>query len=185
MNLAICLIHNRTAPQNRNQITTIAALVVPNYLPPGATADDYDAVYYTISGLAVEHVARFYQCVPFGVNQPNNMGLLDSHNVIYGVRDENKTGTHPRFRNWCIKRACDYGADVVALVTDHAQFTVTGLALQIARLVNRRVLVLPLWGLAVACRLFPLVGQFREDQNATDSLADLRDRIVAAGWETD
>ena len=185
MNLAICLIHNRTALQNRGQITAIADLVVSNYLPLGSTSEEYDERYYTIAGLAVPHVTKFYQVLPFGVNRPNNMETLDSHNVIYGARDENKTGTHPRFRNWSIKRACDHGADVVALVTDHAQFTVAGLTLQIARLVDRRLLVLPLWGLAVSCRLFPLIGQFREDLNAVDALADLRARILAAGWEAD
>ena len=185
MNLAICLIHNRNAAANRNQITAIADLVVSNYLPLGSTSEEYEERYYTIAGLTVPHVANFYQVVPFGASRPNNMGTLDSHNVLYGARDEDKIGTHPRFRNWPIKRACEYGADVVALVTDHAQFTVAGLALQIARLVDRRLLVLPLWGLAVSCRLFPLIGQFREDLNAVDALADLRARILAAGWEAD
>ena len=185
MNLALCLVHNRSTAANRNQVTTIAALVEPHYVGGAGTADDHESVYYTLAGLAIEHVVRFYQAVPFGVNRPNTMGALNSHNVIYGADGENVVGGHPRFRNWSIKRACDYGADIVALVTDHAQFTVVGLAFQINRLIDRRLLVIPTWGLAVSSRLFPLIGQFREDLDAAGTLADLRARIVAAGWETD
>lgn len=185
LHLALGLIHNRSTAANRNQITAIAALVETHYEPPGSTDEDYESRYYTIIGLPVEHRALFYQAVPFGVNVPNNMHTLNSHNVYYGAGDENKTSTHPRFRNWSIKRACDHGADIAALVTDHAQFTVAGLALQIARLTDRRVLVVPLWGLAVSARLFREVGQFREDQDAAASLTDLRARILAAGLETD
>ena len=192
MNLAIGLIHNKNPATNRNQITALTALVERHVLNLAGqefdptTQDDVgiSRVYYTIAGLSVPHEAIFFQVVPTGVNPPNNLYNLDSYKVFYSPNDNaDKTGSHPRFWNWTLKRGFDYGADISCVITDHLMFTVAGLQLQIGRLADRRVLVVPLWGLAASARLFREVGQLREDLGFSGALDDLRARIIARGLE--
>ncbi|KKW13398.1 MAG: hypothetical protein UY48_C0001G0019 [Candidatus Gottesmanbacteria bacterium GW2011_GWB1_49_7] len=192
MNLAIGLIHNKNPATNRNQITALTALVERHVLNLAGqefdptTQDDVgiSRVYYTIAGLSVPHEAIFFQVVPTGVNPPNNLYNLDSYKVFYSPNDNaDKTGSHPRFWNWTLKRGFDYGADISCVITDHSLFTVAGLQLQIGRLIDRRVLVVPLWGLAASARLFREVGQLREDLGFSGALDDLRARIIARGLE--
>jgi len=192
MNLAIGLIHNKNPATNRNQITALTALVERHVLNLAGqefdptTQDDVgiSRVYYTIAGLSVPHEAIFFQAIPTGINPPNNLYNLDSYKVFYSPNDNaDKTGSHPRFWNWTLKRGFDYGADISCVITDHTLFTVAGLQLQIGRLADRRVLVVPLWGLAAAARLFREVGQLREDLGFSGALDDLRARIVARGLE--
>ena len=185
VNLALGLIHNKNNIGNRQQITNLLSFVIPHFEQTGTSpeGEPYGSWWYSLSGLTIEHQVKFFQVIPFGVNPPNNLNDLDSYKVFYRAGDENKTGTHQRFRNWAIKRAGDYGADIVALITEPAQFTIVGLEFQIGRLVDRRLLVVPLWGLAVSSRLFSLVGEFRENLSESAALDDLRARIVAAGWE--
>src|SRR3990172_3452523 len=133
MKLAIVIVHNKTNSENQAQISSILPLVVKN--SQLITEDIYDSngnvigqqinesYYYIIKGLTIPHEVRFYQVVPYGVNHPLNFNELDSHNVIYGEGDEDKTGNHPRFFNWGLKRGTDYGADVVIYLIDPSQLT--------------------------------------------------------------
>jgi len=192
MNLAIGLIHNKNPATNRNQIGALAALVVRHVLnvagqefdPSAQDEVEISRVYYTIAGLSIPHEAIFFQAIPTGITPPNNLYSLDSHKVFYSPTDNaDKTGSHPRFWNWAMKRGFDHGADICAIVTDHALFTVAGLEFQVNRLVDRRVLVVPLWGLAASMRLLREVGQLREDLGFSGALDDLRARIIARGLE--
>lgn len=189
LNLALGLVHNKANnAANRAQITNLLPLVVPHYLPEGATVDDAAGVSYTLAGVTTEHVARFYQVVPFGVTRPNNMGLLDSHNCIYGNNDTDKTGDHARFFNWLFKRGCDYGADVVCYVRFPNLLSAADVETMLSRLTNTRVFFERTWGKAVSVRLLRALralGQetMREDLTFDDALPDLRARIQAAGME--
>ncbi len=192
MILALVLVHNRSAAANRNQVTALAALTVRNLntllddngVPIlDAEGNPMGSYYYTISGLSIPHTVKFYQAIPFGISPPNTLYNLDSHKVFYGQGDNDKIGFHPRFFNWGLKRATDFGADIVAFVDDHAQFTVSGLEFQINRLVDRRIFVEALWGKACNLILLREVGQLREDLTLSDALTDLRLRVIARGWE--
>jgi len=192
--LALGLIHNKSNLGNRQQINTLTAVVERHVLdlagqefdPSVQDNVDISRVYYTIAGLSVPHEASFFQAIPTGVNPPNNLYNLDSYKVFYSPNDNaDKVGQHPRFWNWALKRGFDYGADISCVITDHTLFTVAGLQLQIGRLVDRRVLVVPLWGLAASARLLREVGQLREDLGFSGSLDDLRARIIARGLEGD
>ena len=194
MLLALGLIHNKSNLGNRQQINTLTAVVERHVLdlagqefdPSVQDNVDISRVYYTIAGLSVPHEASFFQAIPTGVNPPNNLYNLDSYKVFYSPNDNaDKVGQHPRFWNWALKRGFDYGADISCVITDHTLFTVAGLQLQIGRLVDRRVLVVPLWGLAASARLLREVGQLREDLGFSGSLDDLRARIIARGLEGD
>ena len=197
MLLALGLIHNKSNLGNRQQINTLTALVERHVLnldgqefdPSVQDNVEISRVYYTIAGLSTPHEAIFFQAIPTGVNPPNNLYNLDSHKVFYSpVDNADKTGSHPRFWNWLLKRGFDYGADISCVITDHALFTVAGLQLQINRLVDRRVLVVPLWGVACSERLMrdvvePRQAILREDLGFSGALDDLRARIVARGLE--
>src|SRR3990167_2044087 len=197
MNLAIGLIHNKNPATNRNQITALTALVERHVLnlagqefdPSIQDEVEISRVYYTIAGLSTPHEVIFLQAIPTGINPPNNLYNLDSHKVFYSPTDNaDKVGQHPRFWNWTLKRGFDYGADISCVITDHLMFTVAGLQLQIGRLADRRVLVVPLWGVACSARLMrdvvePRQAILREDLGFSGALDDLRARIVARGLE--
>jgi hypothetical protein len=111
------------------------------------------------------------------------MDTLMSHNVLYGAGDNDKTGQHPRFFNWALKRATDYGAGVVCGIHDHLLFTVADLNTQLARMEADRDLVFlePLWGRMGRLRLLREIGQLQEDLAFELALGEYRSRITARG----
>jgi hypothetical protein len=203
MRIALGLIHNKAGNGNRQQINALLPFVERHVVDTNGVEFDPDVVddveilriYYTIAGLAVQHEVIFFQVLPFGVNPPNNLYSLNSRKVLYGQGDNDKTGTHPRFWNWGLHRAFNNDeADVAGLITDISQFTVAGLQFQLNRLIDRRVLVVPLWGVLASSRLMEIVaarqpGQrvgetlLREDMPFGSALDDMRARIVARGLE--
>jgi hypothetical protein len=182
--LAFSLIHNRGTSGNRQQLVALRALLtLTGDATDPETGDPTGRRWYTLNGLAQEHEVKVYQVVPFGVNRPNNMDTLMSHNVIYGVGDEDKTASHPRFVNWSIKRGLDYGAALACVVVDAAALTTVDLAAQIVRMAADEDLVFIErdWGDVATPRLFRDVGQLREDVTLTASITDLNNRIAAEG----
>src|SRR5574341_2305588 len=95
INLALCLIHNKNAAANRNQINTITALTTTTFIQKldvngiPISGDDglprYDRIY-TITGVTLEHQVKFYQILPFGTSEPNkdrkSTRLNSSHQLI-------------------------------------------------------------------------------------------------------
>ena len=189
LTISLGLVHNKANnAANRAQITNLLPLIVTHYLPEGATADNAVSVYYTLAGVTTEHAVKFLQAVPFGVTRPTNMNLLDSHNVIYGNNDTDKTGDHARFFNWLVKRGCDLGADVVFYVRFPNLFAAADVDLMLARLTTTRVFFERVWGKAVSVRLLRALREarqetLREDLAFDSGLPDLRQRILALGLE--
>jgi hypothetical protein len=200
--ISLGLIHNKSGNGNRRQIEDLLAVGITRHhadanrieFNPSTQAGDIVYDWYTFDGLAVEHEVSFFQVIPFGVNEPNNLYTLNSRKVFYGNGDNDKVGTHPRFHNWGLKRAFDHGANVAGIITDVGQFTIAGLQFQLNRLVDRRILVFPLWGMLASSRLFEIVttrqpGQLigetflREDLPLSSAVDDLRARIIARGFE--
>ena len=190
LNIALGIVHNKAnAAANRAQITNLVPLVVPHYLPEGSgTLEDNTGIYYTLSGVSTEHVVSLYQVVPFGVTRPNNMNSIDSHNVIYGNNDTNKTAYHSRFFNWLFKRGTDYGADVVLYVRFPNLFAAADLDLALARLTTTRVFLERVWGKAASVRLLRVLRSFGEETlsealSFDAAVTALKVRIVARGLE--
>lgn len=189
INIALGLVHNKnTNAANRAQITNLLPLVVTHYLPDGATADTATGVYYTLAGVVIEHTVKFYQVVPFGVTRPSNMNLLNSHNVIYGTGDENKTGDHSRFFNWLFKRGTDGGADVVFYVRFPNLIDAGDISVALGRLTTTRIFLERTWGKVISIRLLRILRALRqetlrEDLTFDNALPDLRQRIQALGLE--
>ena len=179
--LAFGLVHNQGVGANRRQIDDVLPLVVTHYEPPGSTADDYERTWYSIDGLLAAHEVRFYQAVPFGVPNPNNLDQLDSYKVFYGEGDEDKIGNHARFFNWLLKRGTDNGADTVIYVRNSAAFSVASLEAQLALLVGNVVFAEPPWGKIGTLRLLREVGQLVENVDLDLAVDDLKLRITTAG----
>src|SRR4051794_17374759 len=122
--------HNKTPKQNAAQLDALLPLVkkiidpIEIFDENGKLLETQEGYHYELDGLNLPHQVRFYQIVPFGVTPPDNFYRLDSHNVLYGTGDEDKTGEHPRFFNWGLKRSTDYGAEVNVYLEDVASFSV-------------------------------------------------------------
>ena len=191
MKLAIVIVHNKTNSENQAQISSILPLVVKN--SQLITEDIYDSngnvigqqinesYYYIIKGLTIPHEVRFYQVVPYGVNHPLNFNELDSHNVIYGKGDEDKTGNHPRFFTWGLKRGTDYGADICIYLDNLPQFTATKARQALQKFTNDTEFVEATFGKLASLRLLKTVGQLKEDRNLTEAVSDLKTRVVQKG----
>jgi len=134
MKIAIVLTHNKSDAENIAQIEFLKPLIekqieTHNFLDDegNPTEETYETYYYTIKNL-VGYEVKFYQILPYGVKEPPNFNDIDSHNVIYRKGDEDKVGNHPRFFNWGLKRATDYGADIVIHLDDYTNFNISQLS---------------------------------------------------------
>jgi len=139
-NIAIVLTHNKSSKENFNQIEAIKPLV-KRITDTNEGEDEegnpttFDTYHYEMKGLNGYEV-RFFQIVPFGVDRPENMNDIDSHNVIYGLGDEDKVADHPRFFNWGLKRATDYGAEAVIYLENYKSLSVENITIQLNSLVD-------------------------------------------------
>jgi hypothetical protein len=192
MIISVVLVHNRNNTQNVAQINALLPKIITTWMTPdGPAGVPRDQIpnetpywpIFTISGVSTPHEVLFYQILPFGATKPSNMDLLWSHNVIYGQGDNDKTGSHPRFINWLMKRGFDQGADVVVYIADTVSFTGASLQTELNALSETMVLREPSWGKVIAKKLFIVVGQLLEDLNFNASLLNLRQRLIAAGLE--
>jgi hypothetical protein len=191
LSIALCIVHNRTNLGNRQQITALAGLLTTHYEPaPDATATARDWQWYSLTDLAVEHVVTVYQVLPAGVARPNNMNTLYGYNVIYGGGNADKTGEHPRFFNWALKRGVDNGADIAGYLRFPALFGANDLNTAIGRLTSTRVLITRTWGwLLSPILLRTLRAAGEETLNETmlfdDAITDLRQRLTLRGLESE
>ena len=182
--LAIGLVHNKGALGNAQQIVALKALLQLNGSETDPeTGDPAGRLWYTLPGVVTEHEIQVYQVVPFGVTPPNNFSELVSWNVLYGSGDEDKTGEHPRFFNWLLKRGTDNGADIALYLMSAESLTAADLGEQLARLELGGGLVLmePVWGKVGTVRLLREINQLSEPLGFTGAVADLKDRIAARG----
>jgi len=183
LHLALGLVHNRGNLGNRAQIANLLPLVVPHFEQEGLNPDSepYGQWWYSLLNLTLEHQVRFYQIIPFGITPPNNLYDLDSHKVFYGQGDVDKTGEHPRFFNWLLKRGTDYGADVAIYLRAPTLFSAIDLDTRLQAMEADRVLLEPLWGKVATVRCLRAVGQLREDRTFDLAVDDLKARILARG----
>ena len=138
--IAVGLVHNKSDANNQKQIQDILPLVEKH------TDLEGNLLFYSLSGMAMEHQAIFFQVIPFGVTPPVNLYALDSYKVFYGKGDEDKTGEHARFFNWLFKRGTDYGAEVVAYVRSPEMLGTKDFEKQLSRINSKRVLIDASWG---------------------------------------
>lgn len=187
MNLAIVLVHNKGDQGNFDQIETLKPLI--NKITEQNVDDEgnsFETYHYELQGISQPHELRLYQIIPFGVKEPSNFNDIDSYNVIYRKGDEDKTGDHPRFFNWGLKRATDYGADVVIHVDDPTTFSVKDINSQLPQLADKQNTTefaeIPT-GKMSTLKLLTEVGQLDEAKLISEAVDDLKVSIVDAGLE--
>lgn len=188
MNLAIVLTHNLGDQGNFDQIETLKPLITKiTDQNVDSDGNPFETYHYELTGISQLHELRLYQIVPFGVTEPSNFNDIDSHNVIYRKGDEDKTGDHPRFFNWGLKRATDYGADVVIHLDDPTTFSVKDIDSQLPQLADKKTKTefaeLPS-GKMSTLKLLKEVGQLDEAKPISEAVDDLKVSIADAGLDT-
>lgn len=176
MIISIVLTHNKGARGNEEQIRKMISMVDDHDIL--GMVDDVDdegnkiteerrvGHYYTLKDLPDHHV-KFLHIVPFGVERPSNMDELDGHKVLYGKGDEDKTGDHPRFYNWGLKRGTDLGGDVVLHIDNVSRFKPAQFSEKLGRLASKDELLNFLeepFGKASTRDLIVRIGQLKEEE---------------------
>jgi len=137
--------------------------------------------YRVFPGLARRHEIVCFQVVPQRTRRPANMDAVEpSIKVIFnegGVNDQ--PSNVRRFFNWGLKRATDYGADVVLFLDNAAGFS-EGDAETVLDFSERG------WGRLVRAEVQRRLGAdrqqvLRENLSTTAAYADLRARIDEEG----
>ena len=205
MNIAICLTHNKNAAQNRNQITALNSLLTKVTETRTTTRIDENGdpveevildeetsqpvqffSHYTISNVVLTEPYKIfiYQIIPFGVTPPSNRDILISYNVIYGKGDEDKTGTHPRFFNWMLKRATDHGADIILDLFDISLLSPTDSAikLNIFKADDLMIYQESTSSRYLHLKLLRNIGQLDERLTLSQAIVNLKERITAKGY---
>lgn len=139
----------------------------------------FETYYYTLKGLP-EYNVKFYQIVPYGVEKPSNIHLIDSHNVFYGEGDEDKIGDHPRFFNWAIKRGTDMGAEVVLYMDDVKKLSIDDLAVELNTLLDPDIKTEFIENESAKISTVKLLrdeGHLREDKSLSEELVDYKEKI--------
>jgi len=196
LKLSLGLVHNKGNLGNRQQIQNLLPLVVAHWetlLDPDTgepivdpiSGDPVQGIWYSLSNLTIEHKVSFYQVIPYGVNPPNNLNSLNSSKVFYGAGDNDKTGEHPRFHNWLLRRGTGEGADICLYIRFPTLFGLVDLETRLTLMANndRLVLMEPTWGKMTALRCLSEVGRLAEDRPFDDAFTDLRQRIINRGLE--
>lgn len=188
MNIAIVLVHNKGDKANSQQIETLKPLITKitdthnEFDDKGNIIGTSETYHYELIGLSIPHEAKFYQIVPFGVDPPANFDDIDSHNVLYRNGDEDKTGDHPRFFNWGLKRGTDYGADIVIQITDPTSFDPKTISTKLTTLedkTNNTELIADPEGRYGTLKLLTDIGQLDESKSVAVALTDKLAEVTA------
>lgn len=191
MNLAIVIVHNKTDLENVEQINTIDSLLTKItdthilHKKNGEIEKTFYTYHYEFKEIPDAQV-KIYQIVPYGVPIPSNFDLLDSHKVIYGAGDEDKTGDHPRFFNWGLKRATDYGADLVLHWDGKTSIDILELKKQIPQLIdkyNKKEYLESNFGQITTAKLLETVGQLQENGSKHQALLEYKNAMNTQGIE--
>jgi len=190
MKLAIILTHNKTDAENIAQIEFLKPLIVKQtvfndlYNDQGKVIGQFETYYYTIKGLPTDYEVKFYQLLPYGVKEPPNFNDIDSHNVLYRKGDEDKTGDHPRFFNWGLKRGTDYGADIVIHLEDYSKFSIADLPFYLTSLIDPtdKTEFVETNSMKISTlKLLKEIGQLDETKSISQSIVDFKAKIIEKG----
>lgn len=191
MNIALVIVHNQGDQGNFDQIEALKNLITRvtdhhEELNEEGALMEYDTYHYEINNLGVEQTLRCYQIFPYGVTPPSNKDDIDSHKVYYGAGDEDKTGDHPRFFNWGLKRATDYGADLVIHLEDHRKLDFKKLLSKLQKVADKNdttEFVEDQSCKISSLKLLKQVGQLDERGSKNQSIADLKQRVLDKGMK--
>lgn len=188
MKISITLVHNKTDSENTAQIEALKPLLKTIEDGPFTnpdTGETWTTFHQEFIGLNTPHEVRVYQVVPFGVTPPVNRGEIQSGGIVYyGEGDEDKTGNHPRFFNWGLKRGTDNGADVSIYLEDVSKFDLKKLEKKLTKLMDRNdttEYAEDTYGKMGTVKLLKEVGQLKEDRNLSQAVAEFKQRVTQKG----
>lgn len=190
MNIAIILVHNLSEAANSQQITTLQNLLTTVTDGPflnEETDEEWTTFHQEVVGLGIPHTVKVYQIIPYGVIPPTTRYEINSGGIVqYGKGDEDKTGDHPRFFNWGLKRGTDYGADLVIHIEDISKLDFKKLLPKLQKLADRAdttELVEDASGIVASLKLLKEVGQLDEGKTKAQALTELRSKVVKRGFK--
>lgn len=180
--LAIVLVHNKSDQENIDQIDAARSLVneIAEIQFQEDTGEQVPKYRYVLKGAGEEVEVKFFQVVPFGVTPPTNLYSIRSPKVFYGKGDEDKTGSHPRFFNWGVKRATSSGADITLYLEDAKTITPGRIRAEIAKTTNGGDFVDAVFG-KIASKRLSRVGELREDMVLPDAVSEYKERLTGRG----
>lgn len=185
MKISITLVHNKTDAQNEAQITALASYleeIVDGPFTDPETGESWTTTHHEIKGLNIPHEVKVYQIIPYGVTPPPSRYLINSGGIVqYGLGDEDKTGSHPRFFNWALKRGTDNGADISIYIEDITKISPVKARQALQKFTNDTEFVEADFGKLASLRLLKQVGQLKEDKILNDAFIDLKSRVVEKG----
>lgn len=181
MLIGFALLHDKSAAINENQCQAILSRVTLN------TDQQTGEHWYTINGLQVSHQAIFFQVIPQGVTRPPSSAALQicqsrcssSHVVLYG---SDQPSNNRRFFNWAIKRGVDHNCEVLVIIKDHTQMTMSDLKSAAQELSETKLFIDRNWGYLLGPKLLRVIGQLTESMTFAQAISELKDRIIAAGY---
>lgn len=193
IHLSVVLVHNKEDLANYDQIDALDLLLDKNEdvhdildEEGNPTGETYSTYHYEFKDLTTPHQVKVLQIVPYGVSIPKNIDKLDSHKVFYRKGDEDKTGDHPRFFNWGLKRGVDLGADVVFQLGDVEKLDITAIESQISKLADKTdttEFVEDGSGVLTTSSVLKTIGQLDESTDKVTALEEYKLTITNAGSE--
>lgn len=174
--IAIVLVHNKGNKGNSDQIDIVNSLLIYHQQESNS--------FYTLNGYIEDHEIRIFQVIPFEVTPPENLDLLDSYKVFYGLGDEDKTGDHPRFFNWGTKRSTDYGSDIVIHIDDATQFNRDNLIKKLPQIIDKNdttVFSEDTYGKIISVEALKRIGQLNESVTKQEAIEMYKTRITRGG----
>ncbi len=193
MKIGIVLTHNKTDQENIDQINTLKSLMTEvedtfdEFDEEGKVIGQFTTTHHEIIGLGRPHEVKVYQIVPYGVTPPPNRYEVNSGGLVeYGVGDEDKTGDHPRFFNWGLKRGTDNGAEVVVHIENVAKFSVADLAAQLNTIIDptdKTEYIEDAGTKLASLTMLKEVGQLDETKSKEDAISELKEKINTKGLE--
>lgn len=181
MTIALVLVHNKGDQGNASQIETALSLLERKTETISVEGSFYDVSYYEFK-LFPGHKVLPFHIVPYGVTRPANLDTLDGYKVLYGAGDEDKTGDHPRFFNWGLKRGTDHGADLAVQLQDVSKVNLRTLKAKLEELADADSTLefIEEVGLKAGTkRLLKTVGQL--DENLANPFEALKKKITDRG----
>jgi len=190
MKLALILTHNKSNQENTNQINSVKSILKEVTDGPffnEETGETWTTIHHEIIGLNIPHEVKVYQIVPFGVTPPENIYEINSGGIVYYLKgDEDKTGDHPRFFNWGLKRGTDYGAEIVIHLEDYKKLKVEDLPFYLNSLIDPNdttEFAEDQSSKFSTLRLLKEIGLIDENKTKEDGIIELKQKVKDKGWK--
>lgn len=182
MRIVFVLVHNKGNQGNIDQINTLSSLLTKvSYTEEirddnGNVIESIQVSYYEFNDSTTTHHAYVCQVVPYGVTLPTNLYDLESRVVFYGNNDQDKTGEHPRFLNWGLKKGAEHRTNAIIYIKNANQLTASSLDNELD-LIDTALLSEISSSIIIAGSVYADFGLLNESLTFANAIIDLENRI--------